>query len=778
MLSNETVELTHELHQNFIEYAMAVNTDRSLPDAMTGLKPVHRRIIYDAYVNKHTSDKVHVKCANIVGETMADYHPHGDSSIYGALVRLSENWTMRYPLIDFHGNNGNIAGDPPAHYRYTECRLAKLTEDGLLAGIKKDNVDMMPNYSETKQEPQTLPSYFPNLLVNPNTGIGVAMACNWLPHNLREVESAVLQYVNGEEPMLPGPDFPTGGLIINKDDIPKIMASGKGSVKVRAQYKMEGMNIVYYEVPYGLTTESLLDEIKEVCSKEYDFMEGVTGVRDESNRKGLRLVVECSKTAQVKKIIECLFQETNLQTSISYNQVALVNKKPELLNLKQCIAIFLKHGNDCVSREAMFDITKIDDRLEIIDGLLRALEDIDNIIALIKATESPSKVKQALIDKYKFTDAQAEAIAEMKLRKLAHLGKVELQEEKAGLIEEQTRLKAILAAPQDEFLKRFHAIVEKYGDARRTELAQIAEPKKQKEVVVPDPEDVVVIITNTGAIKRIPRKSFKVQKRNTTGVKTNGDIVAFTASTNTQDTLMVFSSKGKMYRLIVDKIPEGSNTSSGAPLASLIEFEKDEVPMAYTTLSRDTDKKFIFFATKKGITKKVPLEEYDKMKRTGIIAINLKEGDELAAVTFIEQENMMLVTKKGVCIQFATDGMPISSRIAQGVKGMNVGEDDYVIAALPIMDPASDLAIVSTTGQGKRTKLSEFSVQGRGGKGLTCYKGELAGVCLVNDEDNILINGNKSSIVTAAAGISQLGRVSTGVALIKNNDAVLSISKF
>lgn len=780
MSSNETVELTHELSSNFIEYAMAVNTDRSIPDAKTGLKPVHRRILYDSFVNKHTSDKAHIKCANIVGETMADYHPHGDSSIYGALVRLAQPWAMRYPLIDFHGNYGTIGGDPPAHYRYTECRLAKISEQGLLAGLKKNNVDFMPNYSESKEEPSTLPSYFPNLLVNPNTGIGVAMACSWLPHNLREVEAAVLQVVNGEEPTLPGPDFPTGGLIINKNDIPNIMATGRGSVKVRAQYKMEGNNIVFYEIPYGITTESLLDEIKEVASKDSPIMEGITGVRDESNRKGLRIVIECDKSAQIKKIIDTLFHDTNLQTSISYNQVALVDKEPKTLNLKQCIEIYLAHGIECVQREADFDRKKIADRLEILDGLLKALEDIDNIIALIRSIDSPSKVKQALIDRYRFTDPQAEAIADMKLRKLANLGKVELEEERAELQAQIEPLNAICGdslVAQSELLSRLHKIVETFGDARRTELAQVAIAPKEKEVVVVEPEDVVLLITNIGAIKRIPRKSFKLQKRNTVGVKTNGDIIAFSASTNTQDTLMVFSSKGKMYRVLVDNVPEGSNVSAGVPLSTLIEFEQDEVPMAYTTLSRDTDKKYIFFATKKGIVKKVPLEEYDKMKRTGIIALSLREGDELAAVTFIDQEEMMLVTKNGMTIRFPTAGMPLSSRIAQGVKGMNIAEDDYVIAALPIFSSAAYLAVVSENGLGKKVQLSEFAQQNRGGKGLSCYKGTLAGVALVTDTDSILISGDKSSIVVACSDLPQVGRVSIGNTMIKNNKQVISIAK-
>lgn len=775
---SDCVELTHELGQNFIEYAMAVNTDRSLPDSKTGLKPVHRRIIYDSFANGHTSNKVHVKCANIVGETMANYHPHGDSSIYGALIRLSQKWVMRYPLIDFHGNNGNIGGDPPAHYRYTECRLAKISEDGLLEGIKKNVVDFQPNYSESMEEPATLPSYFPNLLCNPNTGIGVAMACSWLPHNLKEVESAIIDVVEGRVPSIPGPDFPTGGLIINKDDMPSILAAGRGTVRLRGQYKFEGTKIVFYEIPYGVTVEALMDEIGAAADE--GKLEGVTNVRNESNRKGLRIVIDCTKDAPMGKILDTLFRETNLQTSISYNQVALVNKEPKELGLKECIDIYLEHGMNCLQREAEFDKQKVESRLEIVTGLLKALEDIDNIIALIKKSDSSADAKKNLIEKYQFSEPQAKAIVEMKLGKLANLEKIELQDEFAELNNELQRLITFLESDslkQEELLKRLHAIVLKYGDNRRTELAQVAITPKEKEKVQIEPEDCVVIITGKHFIKRIPLKSFKTQKRNTAGVKTNGDITLFSSKTNTIDTLMIFTSKGKMYRVSVNNIPEGTNVSAGVPLATLVELETNEVPMAYTTLSRDTDKKFIFFATKNGIVKKVPLEEYDNMKRTGVVAIKFKDGDELTSVTFINQEEMMLVTKNGMTIRFPTAEMPISSRIAQGVKGMNVAEGDYVIAALPILNSADNLAIVSEDGLGKQVPLKEFTTQNRGGKGIACYKNPIAGAQLVNEENNILVLGDKTSIVVSAKDLPLLGRVSLGNILLKNNTKIISVSK-
>lgn len=446
-------DLTKELGQNFIEYAVAVNTDRAIPDAKSGLKPVAKRILYGAFDKGYGSSKPHVKCANIVGNVMADWHPHGDSSIYGALVRLSQDWVMRYPLIDFHGASGNRDGDPPAAYRYTESRLSKLTEDGILNGIKKEAVDFIPNYSETKEEPITLPALFPNLLCNPNTGIGVAMACNWLPHNLNEVAKSIEMYLNGEEPTLPGPDFPTGGIIINKNDIPTIMKSGHGSVKVRGKYTMEGNNIVFTELPYGVVTEPLMEEIGAACDE--GKIDHIKNIRNESNRKnGFRLVIECEKNAPIATIINKLFKETSLQTSISYNQVALVDKTPTELNLKDCIKIYVDHNSECIIREAKFDKKKTEARLEVVNGLLKALEDIDNIIALIKKSASAAAAKTALMTEYNFTEPQAKAIVDMKLGRLAGLEKMELQTECAELKDAIKKYETIISDPIAELRVR------------------------------------------------------------------------------------------------------------------------------------------------------------------------------------------------------------------------------------------------------------------------------------------------------------------------------------
>lgn len=775
MENNNIIELTHELGQNFIDYAMSCNLDRAIPDATTGLKPVHKRILYCALVDGNTSNKKYVKCANNVGSMLANWHPHGDSSVYSALVRLAQPWVMRYPLIDFHGNVGNQGGDPPAHYRYTECRLAKISEDGILNGVKRHAVKFQPNFDETRDEPVNLPSTFPNLLCNPNSGIGVALACSWAPHNLREVAAAINDYLDGKEPMLPGPDFPTGGLILNKDDVPKIMSTGKGSVKIRAKYNIEGNNIVFYEIPYGVTIESIIDELNALADE--DKLEDVVEIRNESNKKGLRIVLECKKNASFSKTIDLVFQKTNLQSSFSYNQVALVDREPKLLNLKDCIEIYVEHNLDCIVKEHEFEYKQKKDRLEIVNGLLIALEDIDNIISLIKNSESSSHAKDNLIEKYHLSEPQAKAIVDMKLGKLAGLEKLELQAEKNSLLDEIDYIQDILDHKdiQIKILRdRLAKLVDKYGDERRTELAQIVIDKKQKEVNVVEPKDCVVTISNKNrVITRIDASKFKAQRRNTVGTKNNGNITIFSQKTNTQDTLMVFTIKGKMYRVLVDNIPEGK----GIPLAALIEFEKNELPIAYTTLTRDTDKKYIFFATKNGIIKKVSLEEYDKMKRTGIISISLREGDELADITFINQEQMMLITKNGMAIRFSTTEMPISSRTAQGVKGIKLNEDDYVIACLPIEDSATHLAIVSDKGMGKLMKLEEFTVQGRSGKGIICNKTSLAGAVLVNEKDSILASGDKSSLVISCSDMPVLSRNSIGNIMVKNNEQIVSISK-
>ena len=774
-----TNDLINELGTNFIEYAVAVNTDRAIPDAKSGLKPVAKRILYGAFDNGFASSKPHVKCANIVGNVMADWHPHGDSSIYGALVRLSQDWVMRYPLIDFHGSNGNRDGDGPAAYRYTEARLAKITEDGLLAGIKKNNVDFIPNYSETKKEPITLPSIFPNLLCNPNTGIGVAMACNWLPHNLGEVAQAIYDYMDGKEPMIPGPDFPTGGLIINQKDLPNIIKNGHGSVKLRGKYNIEDNNIVFYEIPYGVATEALMEEIGKAVDD--GKINGVSNIRNESNRKkGFRLVIECEKSASIKSIINLLFKETNLQTSISYNQVALIDKTPTELGLVDCIKIYISHNVECIKRETEFERKKAMDRLEIIEGLLRALEDIDNIIALIKGSESSAKAKVSLMEKYNFSEPQAKAILDMKLSKLANLEKIEIQKEKADLIAEVEHYDWILANTETELRTRLEALVKKYGDARRTELTQIAEStKEEKEIQFVEPEKCVVVMTEGGTIKRIPATSFRTQKRNGKGIKTQDDITHAIIRTNTIDSLMIFSNQGKMYRLLVDDIPAGTNSSKGVAVKGLVAMEGGEEPAVMYSIYRDTDAKYVLFVTKNGLVKKTALEEYvGTKKKTGIGAISLKDGDELAAVTLIKDEPLVLVTAKGYVLKFNSMEVGATSRMTSGVKGINLVDGDYVVAALPVRNAEDSLAIFAGDGVGKKILSKEAVLQKRGGRGLSCYKGDnaIVAAAMVSDEDNVLIVGDKTSICVNATDIPALGRTSLGNQMIKNSK-VMSVSK-
>lgn len=769
-------DLQYELSKNFIEYAAAVNLDRSIPDARSGLKPVARRILWGAYDGGYSSNKEYAKCAKIVGDVMGNWHPHGDSSIYGALVHLSQPWVMRYPLIDFHGNMGNIGGDGPAAYRYTNARLEKLAEEGMLSGLKKKVVDFMPNYDENDEEPETLPAVFPNLLCNPNTGIGVAMACNWLPHNLNEVGTAIIDYMEGREPVLPGPDFPTGGIIINKNDIPAIMKSGKGSVKVRGKYNIENQNIIFYEIPYGITLESLLTEIGEVCDAKE--IEGISEVRDESNKKGLRIVIECQKDANPDTIVKKLFAKTDLQTAISYNQVALVDKTPTELNLIDCIQIYVKHNISCIVREAQFDLTKAQARLEIVKGLLKALEDIDNIVNLIKKSKSSADAISNLIAVYGFTENQAKAIVDMKLGKLAGLEKVELQTEKANLDESVKNLNILMSSEEEQknLLKnRLTAIMNKYGDTRRTELTQIDVKPEEQEIAEVAPEDVVVVLTQSGDIKRVPTKNFGAQRKKGVGVKTLDDAILDTISTNTIDTLMFFTNKGKMYRLLVDNVPAGTNKVRGVRLASLISMDDDEKVVAMTSLYRKSTAKYVVFFTKKGLLKKTELSEYTKVKKsTGIQAIKLNEEDSIANVTFLEDEEVIVITKNGMSIHFDTASINPIGRVTAGVKTIKLDEDDEVLIGLPIHNESDCVALFTERGYAKKTPVNDFPYQGRAGKGVVCYKavpatGKLVGAAMVENKDSVLLIGKPNSICILATDIPELTRTSLGNIIFQSN---------
>lgn len=764
-------DILHELGTNFIEYAVAVNSDRAIPESKSGLKPVARRILWGSYVGGRTSNKAHVKCARIVGDVMGSLHPHGDSSIYGALVRLAQPWVMRYPLIDFHGSCGNQNGDGAAAMRYTEARLAKITEDGMLAGIKKKNVDFTPTYDDADEEPITLPAVFPNLLCNPNTGIGVAIACNWLPHNLKEVANAIYDYIDGKEPMLPGPDFPTGGIVINKNDIPNIMRTGHGSIKLRGKYNIEKNKIVFYEIPYGVTIEDLLANIAEVCNNKE--IEGISEIRDESNKKGIRVVIECQKGIEPSSLINKLFAKTKLQISISYNQIALVDKTPVELNLKDCCKIYVDHNIDCLKKELNFDLHKAEDRLHIIEGLLIALEDIDNVIALIKKSSDSTKAKEALITKYSLSEIQAKSILAMRLSSLAHMEKVELENEKKELVDKIADIKDVLTnhARQLSMIKdNLSAIVNKYGDNRRTELAQISVKPEEKEIAEVIPENVVVTLTQNGLIKKVPTSSFKVQRRGGKGVKSADESIMEMISTNTVDTLMFFTNKGKMYRTIVDNIPTGTNASKGIAINTIINLENDERVIAMSSLYRKTNAKYVVFVTKQGLFKKTYIEEYMKTNRNnGIAAIKLKEGDSVVGVTFLDEEDVILVTKGGYAIHFETKSINPIGRLTSGVKGIKLSENDEVENILPIHKTTDSIAIIGKDGLGKKMELSDFPLQGRGGKGIIIYKGaDIVGSEMIADEDNLLLVGDKTLCISTK-DIPMLGKTAVGNILIKGN---------
>ena len=783
--------IIEEVEQSFLDYSLSVITDRAIPSAEDGLKPVVRRILWDMWDKGYKNDKKFVKCAQPVGDTMGRFHPHGDSSIYGALVGISQPWNMRYPLITFHGNNGSRDGDEPAAYRYTECKLSKIGEE-ILRDIKKNTVDWNSAYTEEEEEPVYLPGVIPNLLVNGTTGIAVAMACSFAPHNLNEIMDACIKVLNEPDVkvkdllnIVNGPDFPTGGLLVNKDELATAYTTGKGRARVRAEYKIETKNgkdsIVYTSIPYKVSKESLIEDIDKLCEEKK--IEGIVSIRDESGNGEVRFVVELAKGVSSAPIIAKLFKFTRLEDTYSFNQVALVNKEPRLLNLKQLIEVYLEHQKDVLKRATQFDLEKVKARIHILEGLILALENIDNVIALIKQSNSPSEAVSKLMTTYHLSEVQGKAIVDMKLSRLTKLEKIELETEKQEKVKEAERLESILKNPIPELERIFNEIKTKYGDSRRTTITQIAEEtKEEKEIAFVEPEKCVVVLTEGGCIKRIPTTSYRTQKRNGKGIKTQDDITNMILRTNTIDSLMIFTDRGKMYRLLVNDIPVGTNVSVGQSIKSLVAMDTDENPAVIYSIYRDTDAKYVFFTTKNGLVKKTTLEEYVKTKKkTGIAAISIKEGDELVSVCLVKDEPMILLTKNGYGIKFSSMEIGATSRATSGVKGITINPDDEVIAALPLRHDTDAIAIISETGLGKKFSSSELPLQKRAGKGLICYKptnstGFVADGALISDEDNILIIGDKSSICVSATEIPELSRASIGNQIIKNNK-VKSISK-
>ena len=783
--------IIEEVEQSFLDYSLSVITDRAIPSAEDGLKPVQRRILWDMFDKGYRNDKKFVKCAQPVGDTMGRFHPHGDSSIYGALVWLSQKWNMRYPLIDFHGNNGSRDGDSPAAYRYTECKLSKVGEE-MLADIKKNAVDWQLAYTDEEEEPTYLPGNIPNLLVNGTMGIAVAMACSFAPHNMNEIMDGAVKLLGNPEAtindlmeVVTGPDFPTGGLLINKDELATAYKTGKGRARVRGEYVIESDkgkdSIVFTSIPYKVSKEDLIVEIDKLC--ETGKIDGIASIRDESSKGEVRLVIEMAKGVSTGPALAKLFKMTRLEDTYSFNQVALVNKTPRLLNLKQLLQVYIDHQKDVLLRVTNYDLEKIKARIHILEGLLIALEDIDNVIALIKASESAAAAKTALMAKYKLSEVQAKAILDMKLSKLAKLEKIEIEDEKKELMAKSEELNQILKNPVPKLTEIFTALKKKYGDARRTTITQ-AEPetKEEKEIEFVEPEKCVVVLTESGCIKRIPATSFRTQKRNGKGVKTQDDITTMVLRTNTIDSLMVFTDQGRMYRLLVNDIPVGTNVSQGQSVKSLIAMETDENPAVIYSIYRDTDAKYVFFTTKNGTVKKTALEEYvNTKKKTGIAAINLREGDSLASVCLVKDEDMVLLTKNGMGIRFSSTDVGATSRATIGIKGMNFKADDEIVVAMPVRHKEDDLAIFSSVGTGKKFPVSELPTQNRGGKGLICHKvsaaaGNIAAAALVSDGDSLLLCGDKTGICVQATEIPALGRAAVGNQMLKGN-TLLSASK-
>jgi DNA gyrase subunit A len=692
---------------------------------------------------------------------------------------------MRYPLVTGQGQLGTQENnDMFSSSRYTEAKPSKFT-DLMMNDFNKNVVPTKETYNGEFQEPIILPSLFPNAICNGRQAIGISMAHNSAPHNLTEVCNAAIALIEKGEltidevlSYIPGPDFPLGGTVLNIKDVRTAFASGKSniSLKIQGDYEIDGQDIVFTSIPY----RTYRNKIKEQIEKNIDVLsELIDDFDDESNIGQNKLVFHVKDGVSVSKALNKLFLLTDLQSTLSYNMNYIVNGTPKLCSMVDLLHAYVDHQEEVLVNATTFDKEKAEARAHILEGLIAAVDKIDEVIALIKQSAGRADARIKLMDFLSVDEVQANAILDMKLGKLTRIDKEELVnelKEKKEFIAKCIEILTDKEVRNKVLISKITQLRDTYGDARRTKLLNTDIPKQEKEVVVVEPKDCVVVVTKKNTIKRIDAKNFKAQKRNTTGVKT-GDIVLFSQKTNTQDTLMVFSSKGKMYRVLVDNIPEGTNASNGTPISTLIEFENGEKPMAFTTMTRDTDKKFIFFATKNGTIKKVPLDEYDKMKRTGIIAISFKDGDELADVTFINQEQMLLVTKNGMAIRFGTAEMPISSRTAQGVKGMKLNDGDSVIAALPIVDPTDYLAIVSKNGLGKKMQIDELTLQNRGGKGLLCYKEEIAGAEIIKESDNLLINGDKSSIVISGKDIPTLGRVSMGNIMLKNNEQVISITQ-
>ena len=778
------INIEKEIGQNFIDFSYEANSSRAFADARDGLKPGQRACLWEMFNSGYTSKKPPVKSAKISGAVTGNWWPHGNVAIYETFARMSQPWINNIPEVSWHGNNGSkLTGPECASERYTEARLAPIAEEGMFRGIKKNVVNMISNYSEDAEWPEVLPAIFPRLMVNGCQGIGSTIANVWLPHSFTEISNAIINYIDNNTIDYDNlaPDFPTGGIIINKKDLSTIYKTGKGKVILRGRAEIKKDKILITELPYQVYAQPYVEALTEMAIK--DEITGISEISNKSGKKQLLIEITCNEMPE--KVLKQLYKKTNLQKSYNANQWALVGKTPMLLTLEDYFKIYINHNIDCIVREAEFDMKKALDRLHIVEGLLKALEDIDNIIALIKKSASGAVAKEKLIEKYDFTEAQAKAILAMRLSSLANLEKIELQNEKAELNNTIEKLDALInnkSLQTAELKGRLSALVKKYGNARRTELTHIEIKPEEKEIAEVTPEDVVVVATQSGLIKKIPTTSYRVQRRGGKGIKSTDDAILDVIKTNTIDTMMFFTSKGKMYRTVVDNIPTGTNVSKGILISDIVKLGPDEKVIAISSLHRKSTPNYVIFVTKMGMVKKTYLEEYTKTNRnTGIAALNVKDGDEVVEIVFQDEEDMILITEQGMSIKFSTKEINPIGRVAMGVKGIKLADGDSVVAALPVHKLTDQVGIFTRNGIGKKIELKEFPIQARGGKGTIAYKptdsaGVVVGAAMVSNEDNILICGNKTSICISAKEVPQISKQGVGNILLKNN-IVSSITK-
>ncbi len=799
------VDLKKTMEQSYIDYAMSVISARALPDARDGLKPVQRRVLFSMIELNNGPDKPHRKCARIVGDTMGKYHPHGDSSIYGALVNMAQDWSTRYPLVDGHGNFGSVDGDGAAAMRYTEARLSRISME-MLADINKDTVDFVPNFDETEKEPVVLPARFPNLLVNGTSGIAVGMATNIPPHNLREVIGAVSLMIDNrvnedrdtslEEIMevIKGPDFPTGATILGRRGIEEAYRTGRAKIKVRAVTNIETMangksRIIVTELPYMVNKARLIEKIADLVKEKK--IDGITYIGDESNREGMRINIELRRDVNANVILNQLLKHTQLQDTFGVIMLALVNNQPKILNLHQMLEVYISHQEEVVRRRTQYDLNKAEERAHILEGLLIALDHIDEVIRIIRSSANVAEAKAQLMEKFGLSDAQSQAIVDMRLRALTGLEREKLENEFKELQAKIAQLKAILADEKKLLMvirEEINIIAAKYGDDRRTAIG--FDDDMSMEDLIPD-EDTVVAMTHLGYIKRMDADNFKSQNRGGKGIKgmqtIEEDYIEDLLMTTNHHYMMFFTNTGRVYRLKAYEIPEAGRTARGTAIVNLLQLQPGEKITAIIPMREFNEDQYLFMATKEGMVKKTPMVEYGNVRKNGLQAIVLKEGDELIEVKATDdKQDIFLVTKKGMCIRFKEKDVRTTGRVSMGVIGMRFDEDDEVIG-MQMESQGEELLVVSENGMGKRTPIEEFKPQFRGGKGVLCYKitektGDLVGAKLVNDGREIMLITTEGIIIRMSVDdISVIGRNTSGVKLMsidQNSDIkVASIAK-